>query len=95
MASSLASTAPVPTAIGVNAAVNPAVAATMSSTVSISLGSAAASSTLSLTKKTLKGGLILVFDSGEDGPNELCMEERRASLIRYQKLVNKAMMSAA
>mmetsp|Transcript_28463 Transcript_28463/g.43030 ORF Transcript_28463/g.43030 Transcript_28463/m.43030 type:complete len:292 (+) Transcript_28463:147-1022(+) len=46
------------------------------------------------TKKTLKGGLILVFDSGEDGPNELCMEERRASVDRYQKLLNKAMIAA-
>jgi hypothetical protein len=40
-------------------------------------------------KKTLKGGLILVFDSGEDGPNEVCMEERRASLPRYQKLLRQ------
>jgi len=43
-------------------------------------------------KKTLKGGLILVFDSGEDGPNEVCMEERRASLPRYQKLLRQAMV---
>ncbi|KAI2501122.1 Squalene/phytoene synthase [Fragilaria crotonensis] len=45
-------------------------------------------------KKTIKGGLTLVFDSGEDGPNELCMEERRASLDRYQKLLRKALVGA-
>ena len=47
-----------------------------------------------LPKKTLKGGAVLVFDSGEDGPNELCMEERRASLDRYQKLLRKAIVAS-
>lgn len=58
---------------------------------------AAAPLSLSLTtqapKKKLKGGLTLVYDAGEDGMDELCMEEQRASLGRYQKLM-KAVTSS-
>lgn len=55
----------------------------------------AAPVSLSLTaqeqnKKKLKGGLTLVFDAESDSPEDLCMEERRASLGRYQKLLPKA-----
>ena len=42
-------------------------------------------------RKKIKGGLTLVFDAGEEGPDEMCMEEMRASLLRYQKMLpNKA-----
>lgn len=43
-----------------------------------------------LKKKQLKGGLTLVYSPEKEGPDEECMEERRAMLIRYQKLVLKA-----
>jgi NADH dehydrogenase [ubiquinone] 1 alpha subcomplex assembly factor 6 len=49
---------------------------------------------LSLTqepnKKKLKGGLTLVFDAESDSTDDLCMEERRALLGRYQKLLQQA-----
>jgi len=74
------------------------ISATNAKMSAVSLSLASASSTQPLppfpTKKTLKGGLVLVFDSEEDGTNELCMEERRASVDRYQKLLNKAIRSA-
>lgn len=38
----------------------------------------------------LKGGLTLVFDPGMEGPEEECMEEKRASLLRYQKMLQRA-----
>lgn len=82
MASSLGTSVSVPTPIA-----GVAVTDTKLPAVSLSLTTAA-----SKPKKTLKGGLILVFDSGEDGPNEVCMEERRASLPRYQKLLRQAMV---
>jgi hypothetical protein len=41
-------------------------------------------------KKKLKGGLTLVFEADNDSPNDLCMEERRALLPRYQRLLGKA-----
>jgi hypothetical protein len=41
-------------------------------------------------KKKLKGGLTLLFEADNDSPNDLCMEERRALLPRYQKLLGKA-----
>ena len=39
-------------------------------------------------RKQIKGGLTLVFDAGagEEG-EEMCMEEMRASLLRYQKML--------
>lgn len=56
--------------------------------------SAPVSLTLSTTqesnKKKLKGGLTLVFDAESDSTDDLCMEERRASLGRYQKLLQQA-----
>jgi hypothetical protein len=70
------------------------IASSLGGNVSMPITPAFSSSgnTLPVTNKTLKGGLILVFDSGEDGPNELCMEERRASLDRYQKMLHKALL---
>jgi len=38
-------------------------------------------------KKQLKGGLTLVYSPEKEGKEEECMEERRASLGRYQKLL--------
>lgn len=38
-------------------------------------------------RKEIKGGLTLVFDSGLEGPDEMSMEEMRASLGRYQKML--------
>ena len=35
--------------------------------------------------KKLKGGLTLVFDPEGEGPDEMCMEEIRALLPRYQR----------
>lgn len=43
-------------------------------------------------KKKLKGGLTLVYDPGE-GEEEMTMEEMRASLPRYQKLLRMAVKS--
>ncbi|KAL7561921.1 hypothetical protein ACA910_005102 [Epithemia clementina (nom. ined.)] len=40
-----------------------------------------------LKKQQLKGGLTLVYSPETDGPDEECMEERRARLVRYQKLL--------
>jgi hypothetical protein len=42
-------------------------------------------------KKTLKGGLTLVFDAESESAGELCMEEVRASLPRYQKILRLAL----
>jgi hypothetical protein len=44
-------------------------------------------------KKKIKGGLTLVFDANSDSLDDLCMEERRASLARYQKMLGKAIRS--
>jgi hypothetical protein len=41
-------------------------------------------------RSKLKGGLTLIFDPGEEGPDECCMEENRASLQRYQKMLRLA-----
>jgi hypothetical protein len=38
-------------------------------------------------KKKLKGGLALVYDPEGDDGDDMCMEEKRASLPRYQKLL--------
>lgn len=40
--------------------------------------------------KKLKGGLTLVFDA-DDGRDELCMEERRGLLPRYQLMLRRAL----
>lgn len=46
----------------------------------------------SLHKPTtqLKGGLVLVFDPASSGPDEESMEEKRAKLARYQKMLLRA-----
>jgi len=41
-------------------------------------------------KKKLKGGLTLVYDADGEGANELSMEELRAALPRYQKILSRA-----
>jgi hypothetical protein len=46
-------------------------------------------------RSQLKGGLTLIFDPGTDGPEEDCMEENRASLVRYQKMLRLATKSAS
>lgn len=50
-------------------------------------------SSASKPKKTLKGGLTLVYDPDGDDGEELSMEERRASLARYQKSLRMAVAS--
>jgi hypothetical protein len=86
----LSDTIPVASSLGTNISMpsNNAAAAVMTDTKPFAVSLSAPQ------KKTIKGGLTLVFDSGEDGPNELCMEERRASLDRYQKLLRKALVGA-
>lgn len=51
------------------------------------LSTAAATSSL----KSLKGGLILVFDPQSEGPDEMSMEELRASQPRYQSMIARAL----
>ena len=48
---------------------------------------AAATSSTSNNRKTIKGGLTLVFSPETDDANEECMEEKRASLPRYLKML--------
>lgn len=45
-------------------------------------------------KKRLKGGLTLVYDAEGDGFDEVSMEEKRASLNRYQKLLSRSFLIA-
>jgi len=40
-------------------------------------------------RKQIKGGLTLVFDAGAEGVDEMSMEEMRASLPRYQKMLKR------
>lgn len=65
-------------------------------------GAAAASSNSILasgrtkTKKKLKGGLTLVYDpDGENEEEEMSMEETRAMLPRYQKMLLRALNSSS
>lgn len=61
------------------------------SALSVSLNQAPSSNGAPAKAKTkLKGGLTLVFDPDE-GDKEICMEEFRAALPRYQKLLRRAM----
>jgi len=69
------------------------------SSIEATNGAAELTSSVSLNLKTdqqpsqrtkLKGGLTLVFDPGMEGPEEESMEERRASLSRYKKMVDRA-----
>lgn len=57
--------------------------------VSISLN-ADANTAKKKEKKKLKGGLTLVYDADGEGANELSMEELRAALPRYQKILSRA-----
>uniref|UniRef100_A0A7S1GKW9 Uncharacterized protein n=1 Tax=Cyclophora tenuis TaxID=216820 RepID=A0A7S1GKW9_CYCTE len=82
----LSNAVPVASSLSVSATVAPSMEDSKPA-VTLNLGTSASETA---PKKKLKGGLTLVFDSEEDGPNELCMEERRASLDRYQKLLRKA-----
>lgn len=84
VASSLSTTVPQPTAISAPVDSKPAAVVTMN------LPSSSAVTAAPPKKKILKGGMTLAFDAEEDTPNELCMEERRASLHRYQKLLQQA-----
>ena len=40
---------------------------------------------------TVKGGLMLGFVPEEEGEEETCMEERRATLVRYRVLLTQAL----
>lgn len=40
-------------------------------------------------KKKLKGGLTLVYAADGEGDNEISMEEMRAVLPRYQKILSR------
>lgn len=42
-----------------------------------------------VNKKKLKGGLTLVFGADSDSLEDESMEEKRASLVRYQKMLGK------
>jgi hypothetical protein len=44
--------------------------------------------------RQLKGGLKLVFDPKTEGPDEPSIEELRASLPRYQKILFQKSISA-
>ena len=62
--------------------------------LSLSLsGQADTSSSTAKAKKKLKGGLTLVFDPDGEGSDEMCMEEMRANLPRYQKLLRMTVES--
>ncbi|KAG7360916.1 hypothetical protein IV203_036015 [Nitzschia inconspicua] len=87
-------------ASGTSNLVTPAV-----STVSLTLsGSEAANRTTSpsgqvtassMAKKKLKGGLTLVFDPDGENEREVSMEESRALLPRYQKMLLRALNSSS
>jgi hypothetical protein len=83
--------APVATSVasGVANNVNSAVsdAYTTSASVSLNFGKPAV---VKSQRKQLKGGLTLVYDPLSEGMEELSMEERRASLERYQKMLMRS-----
>jgi hypothetical protein len=70
---------------GISTAIAPAASPSLSMSLN---GQVVANNNTSATKakKKLKGGLTLVYDPGE-GDDEMTMEEMRASLPRYQKLL--------
>ena len=43
-------------------------------------------------KNKLKGGLTLVYAPDGEGVDEICMEELRASLPRYQNMIRRALV---
>jgi hypothetical protein len=56
-------------------------------TVSLSLNHASEFAKQAESKKKLKGGLTLVYNPQDEGTDEMTMEERRALLPRYQKML--------
>jgi hypothetical protein len=49
------------------------------------------SGTVAVTSlKSLKGGLMLIFDPQSEGPEEMSMEELRAAQPRYQNMISRA-----
>jgi hypothetical protein len=63
--------------------------------VSLNLNREATAAAAKPKRSQLKGGLTLIFDPGMDGPDEESMEENRASLERYQKMLRLATKSAS
>jgi hypothetical protein len=63
--------------------------------VSLNLNREATAAAARPKRSQLKGGLTLIFDPGMDGPEEDCMEENRASLERYQKMLRLATKSVS
>jgi hypothetical protein len=59
--------------------------------ISMSLTQASSSSTGLKSKTKLKGGLTLVYDPEGEGEAEMSMEEMRAALPRYRKLLFRTM----
>lgn len=61
--------------------------------VSLNIGNAGSSDANKASKKEkkkLKGGLTLVYDADGEGADEISMEELRAALPRYQKILSRA-----
>mmetsp|Transcript_81774 Transcript_81774/g.122845 ORF Transcript_81774/g.122845 Transcript_81774/m.122845 type:complete len:312 (-) Transcript_81774:43-978(-) len=58
--------------------------------VSLSLNQQTDTESSNKDKKKLKGGLTLVYAPEGEGTDEICMEEVRASLPRYQKMLRRA-----
>jgi hypothetical protein len=77
--------------------VGPGASTTSPATVSLSLttDSAAANNFATKAKKKLKGGLTLVYDPDGDNHQDFSMEEMRALLPRYQKLLLRASTASA
>lgn len=55
--------------------------------VSLNFSKPSAAEETNNNRKTLKGGLTLVFSPESDDADEECMEEKRASLSRYLKMI--------
>jgi hypothetical protein len=59
--------------------------------ISLSFNKQPSSNATSATSlKSLKGGLTLVFDPQSEGPDEMSMEELRASHPRYKSMISRA-----
>lgn len=61
--------------------------------VSLSLNQQNDTESTSKDRKKLKGGLMLVYAPEGEGADEISMEEARASLPRYQKMLRRAVES--
>ncbi len=71
---------------------DPSAPMTSGAPVSLSLSQASTSNGAVLKAKTkLKGGLTLIYDPEGEKDNEISMEELRAALPRYQKLLLRAL----